>query len=91
MKLFAQINENGLCVCIGTPETEIEVLDYSNLGKRRIWVETYHDQESGIDILNHWEWQDVPPEPVPMQPNNAEVAQMISDLQADLIIAGVIE
>lgn len=30
-------------------------------------------------------------EPEPYQPTNAEVAQMISDLQADLIIAGVIE
>ena len=30
------------------------------------------------------------PEPIPYQPTNAEVAQMISDLQADLIIAGVI-
>lgn len=29
--------------------------------------------------------------PEPYQPTNAEVAQMISDLQADLIIAGVIE
>ena len=29
-------------------------------------------------------------EPEPYQPTNAEVAQMISDLQADLIIAGVI-
>lgn len=30
------------------------------------------------------------PESQPYQPSNAEVAQMISDLQADLIIAGVI-
>lgn len=30
------------------------------------------------------------PKPLPYQPTNAEVAQMISDLQADLIIAGVI-
>lgn len=30
------------------------------------------------------------PEPQPYQPSNAEVAQMISDLQVDLILAGVI-
>lgn len=30
------------------------------------------------------------PTPEPYQPTNAEVAQMISDLQVDLIIAGVI-
>ena len=29
-------------------------------------------------------------EPQPYIPNNAEIAQMISDLQADLLIAGVI-
>lgn len=29
-------------------------------------------------------------EPQPYQPTNAEVAQMISDLQVDLILAGVI-
>ena len=31
-----------------------------------------------------------PVEPVPYMPTNAEIAQMISDLQADLLIAGVI-
>lgn len=30
------------------------------------------------------------PEPIPYQPSNAEIAQLISDLQVDLIIAGVI-
>lgn len=33
---------------------------------------------------------DFPVEPVVYQPSTAEIAQMISDLQADLIIAGVI-
>ena len=30
------------------------------------------------------------PEPIPYQPSNAEIAQLISDLQVDLIVAGVI-
>ena len=30
------------------------------------------------------------PEPAPYQPSNAEIAQLISDLQVDLIVAGVI-
>ncbi len=30
------------------------------------------------------------PSPQPYSPTNAEIAQMISDLQADLVIAGVI-
>ena len=54
--------------CIGTPKTDIEVSDYSYLGKKRVWVETYHDEEQDIDVLEHWEWQDVPePEPQPEQ------------------------
>ena len=39
------------------------------------------------------EWYEIEraePEVVPTQPTNAEVAQLISDLQADLLIAGVI-
>lgn len=36
-------------------------------------------------------WPEPEPfEPEPYQPTNSEIAQMISDLQADLIIAGVI-
>ncbi len=88
--LYAQINEDGICTCIGTPKTDIEVSDYSYLGKKRVWVGTYHDEEQDIDELEHWEWQDVPPEPVPTQQTNAELAQLVSDLQADLLIAGVI-
>lgn len=88
-KLYAQL-QNDICVCVGTPVTDLEVQDYSMLGKKRVWVETYHDEEQDVEVFEHWEWQDVPPEPVPMQPSNAEVAQMISDLQADLMIAGVI-
>lgn len=33
---------------------------------------------------------ETPITPLPYQPTNAEVAQMISDLQADLVIAGAI-
>lgn len=73
-KLYAQIDENGLCVCVGTPKTDIEVVDYSCIGKRYV---------DGV-------WEDVPPEPKPYTPTNIEIAQMISDLQADLLIAGVI-
>ena len=104
--LYAQINDEGICTCIGTPKTDIEVSDYSYLGKKRVWVETYDkeieteviNKETGepeisivtITVLEHWEWQDVPIEPVPTQPTNAELAQLVSDLQADLLIAGVI-
>ena len=73
-KLYAQINEDGICTCIGTPKTDIEVSDYTNLGNKYV---------DGV-------WEEVPDEPIPAQPTNAELAQLVSDLQADLLIAGVI-
>lgn len=55
-----------------------------------VYIREYHGghvveyiKPSDIDIQ-------VTQTPEPYQPTNAEVAQMISDLQADLIIAGVI-
>ncbi len=75
--LYAQFNEDNICVAIGTPNTTGVSATEANLGQRYV---------DGV-------WEDVPqpqPEPEPYQPSNAEVAQMISDLQADLIIAGVI-
>lgn len=88
--LYAQLDNDNICVCVGSPKTDLAVSDNSMLGKKRVWVETYHDEEQDIDILEHWEWEDVPVIPVPNQPTNAELAQQMSDLQADLIIAGVI-
>ena len=73
-KLYAQIDETGLCFCVGTPKTELEVDSYDYVGRKYV---------GGI-------WEDVPIEPTPYEPTNTEVAQMISDLQAALIIAGVI-
>ena len=55
-------------------KTDIEVSDYTNLGNKYV---------DGV-------WEEVPDEPIPAQPTNAEIAQLVSDLQADLLIAGVI-
>ena len=73
-RLYAQIDDNGICFCVGTPKTNIEVPDYSYIGKK------YIDEV----------WEEISQEPTPYTPTNIEIAQMISDLQADLIIAGVI-
>jgi hypothetical protein len=73
-KLYAQLDENGVCFCVGTPNiTGIEAT-YDKLGQ------TYRD---GV-------WTPAEIIVVPTQPTNAEIAQQLSDLQADLIIAGVI-
>ena len=73
-KLYAQFNAEGICTCVGTPNITGVEADYTKLGM--LYVD-------GV-------WKDVPRPVEPIQPTNAEVAQMISDLQADLIIAGVI-
>lgn len=73
-KLYAQLDETGFCFCVGTPKTDYPVDSYDVLGKR----------------LENGEWVEVPAPPTPYEPTNTEVAQMISDLQADLMIAGVI-
>ena len=74
VKLYAQLDSENICTCIGTPKTDIEVSDYTNLGNKHV---------DGV-------WEEVPDEPIPAQPTNAELAQLVSDLQADLLIAGEI-
>lgn len=70
--------------------------DFVNLdGRESIPLDTmdwYYDTESDIFITTS-ELPIIEPEPiepVPAQPTNAELAQLVSDLQADLLIAGVI-
>lgn len=53
------------------------------------WEEVTEEQL--IEVFGFNPFTEEPqPEPLPYQPTNAEVAQMISDLQVDLILAGVI-
>lgn len=50
----------------------------------------YYDTEEDRFIRTAELPQPEPPEPTPYEPTNAEISQALSDLQADLIIAGVI-
>lgn len=55
-------------------------------------LDWYYDTETE-GFLTTSELPPIEPEPTPVepyQPTNAEIVQVISDLQADLIIAGVI-
>ena len=95
-KWYAQLDENNICTCVSTHKTDLEAT-ITNLGQRWVKVEETEevvDPETGaiftVVVRSHWEWQNVEKPNTPNQPTNAEVAQMISDLQADLIIAGVI-
>lgn len=77
---FIRLNENNQIVSIRYDEEivmgEIES-ETGDLGQIM--------QEDGTFIT-----PEIVVEPQPNEPTNAEIAQMISDLQADLIIAGVI-
>ena len=86
--MWGQFDDNGICVTISELETGIEAT-LENIGQKREWVETYTNIDGEI-IEGRWEWKDVSKQAKPIQPSNTEIAQMISDLQADLIIAGVI-
>ncbi len=61
---------------------EIREYQENEMNIKEIWVNNV--------MVGKEEWPIVTIEPQHYQPTNAEVAQMISDLQADLIIAGVI-
>lgn len=73
-KLYAQLDENNICFCIGTPEVGVVVDSYDYIGMK----------------YNNGVWEKVPNNLNTYQPTNAEVAQIISDLYASLIIAGVL-
>ena len=84
MFIYAELNENNICKAVSELSSEVDKptmvlldsFDTSLLGKK-------YENEKWVDV-------EKPLTQEPHQPTNAEVAQMISDLQADLIIAGVI-
>lgn len=80
MKRFIVLNIDNVVVCerFGTSIVEGEIeSDNGKLGQVKQDDGTFTTPEISID-------------PQPYEPTNSEIAQMISDLQADLIIAGVI-
>ena len=66
--LYAQINEDGICTCIGTPKTDIEVSDYTNLGKKYIGDK----------------WEDVAEKLVEKEPTNKEVMAELLVLKSEI-------
>lgn len=90
MKKFAQIVNNKVHWIFESDEMPefapnieiIEIIDF-DIQPKEGWL---YDHEKNVFT------EPVPViiEPQPKEPTNTEIAQMISDLQADLIIAGVI-
>ncbi len=74
---FAQLDENNVCFSISEYDTGIPAVT-DNLGQ-------VYNYETG-----EWEETSLTINSEPHQPTNAEIAQQISDLEANLIIAGVL-
>lgn len=71
---------------------DVIYIDYNEGKTYEDWAELSEDELFALfDGRDPFEPLPEPEPPEPYQPTNAEVAQMISDLQTDLIIAGVIE
>jgi hypothetical protein len=98
--VYAVLNISNIIETFEERELALDELVHPELRHLYIQVPENHNLKVG-DIWHpdtqEWEIVDLPepetiPEtaPQPYQPTNAEVAQMISDLQADLMIAGVI-
>lgn len=81
MTRFITVNENNIVVGIRFGKNIVDGEIQSDIGEIGQIM-----QPDGTFITPEPE----PVEPVPYMPTNAEIAQMISDLQADLLIAGVI-
>ena len=70
-----------------TTETDL-FIEYNDGHVEPSWIKLTEEELLALfDGVNPFEEK---PIPEPYQPSNAEVAQMISDLQADLIVAGVL-
>lgn len=67
-----------------------EYIEYNEGYIDPIWEEVTEEQLIEVFGRNPFIDPEPEPEPIPYQPSNAEIAQLISDLQVDLIVAGVI-
>jgi len=87
MKIYAELNNENICVAISQLLVKHSSSNLVEVGS--------FDESYLFKKYENGEWSEEKYKPVapiePYQPTNAEIAQMLSDLQADLIIAGVIE
>ena len=67
-----------------------EYIEYNEGHISEDWEEVTEEQLIEVFGRNPFIDPEPEPEPAPYQPSNAEIAQLISDLQVDLIVAGVI-
>lgn len=96
--MFIQVDKNRKIIAYNSSISKEGALKYLD-NKNNLWVDGLvisMPTISGktVDMYlkpdNSVEYVFVDIESHPYQPTNAEVAQMINDLQADLVIAGVI-
>lgn len=72
------------------PTETHEYIEYNDGYIDPAWEEVTEEQLIEVFGRNPFIDPEPEPEPAPYQPSNAEIAQLISDLQVDLIVAGVI-
>lgn len=96
--MYAILDENKLS---DFEDRELPLSELVHEGLRHLYIEIPNNH--GLKIGDIWDAEngkwiitELPDTPIPVivvepnQPTNSEIAQMISDLQADLLISGVI-
>ena len=84
MFIYAELNTNGICKAVSKLSGEV-------IKDTMIRIDSYDESLLGKKYNNGiWEEVERPVVVEPYQPSNAEVMQAISDLEANLIIAGVL-
>lgn len=66
-KLYAQIDENNICICIGTPKTNIPVDNYNYLGwayENNKWINPEEKAIEDENVVNIQKYCPICSEPI---------------------------
>ena len=88
-RLIGFVEQDDVPIIGNTPHGE-QVVPLPILGFDIDSLELGMRYDNELGIFYNEEDEEVVTKPKPYEPTNSEVAQMMSDLQADLLIAGVI-
>lgn len=87
LPLNTDLSQTSIRASVNTED--VQYIEYNEGYIGQDWEEV--SESKLIEVFGYNPFEEKPQlEPQPYQPTNAEVAQMISDLQVDLILAGVI-
>lgn len=95
--MYAILNNDNIILDFDIRDLPVSELVHENF--QHLYIEVPEDNALKVGDIWHGDtqtWESVEispvprPTPEPNQPTNADIAQLVSDLYADLIIAGVI-